>query len=93
MEDGMACKLCSLKSTARLQHEDSVCLVSECAHCKGAPIAVLTRHTDKPSREERDHLFSMLRVAARKKYGKDEFFIDEGLYEYEGHYHAHARKL
>jgi hypothetical protein len=89
----MDCEFCSLKGKVKIQTEDPVCIIIECQNCKGAPLAILKRHTDKPSREERDHIFRSLRLSAGKKYGRDEFFIDETLHECEGHYHAHARKL
>ncbi len=89
----MECKFCALKDKTRNQYEDNICFIFECNDCKGTPLGVLKRHTDKPSREERDHLFRSLRTVAGKKYGRDEFFIDEGLSECESHYHAHARKL
>ncbi|MFQ6104317.1 MAG: hypothetical protein ACE5OP_08495 [Candidatus Glassbacteria bacterium] len=89
----MSCELCSLKGRTVIQHEDSICLITTCNNCKGAPLGVLKRHTDKPSREERDHLFRSLRAVASKKYGRDEFFIDETAHEYEEHYHIHARRL
>lgn len=89
----MNCDLCALKNRTGKQHEDGICIVIECGPCKGAPLGALKRHTDRPSREERDHLFRTLRQVATKKYGRDEFFIDEAQHEHEGHYHAHARKL
>jgi hypothetical protein len=89
----MACQGCSLKGTKKAQLDDTICFVIECPSCNGAPLGFLKRHTEKPTREERDHLFRALRQVATKKYGRDEFFIDEGQHEYEGHYHAHARKL
>jgi hypothetical protein len=89
----MNCDLCALREKTTKRHEDSICIVIECETCKGAPLGVLRRHTAKPLREERDHLFRTLRQIATKKYGKDEFFLDEAQYEHEGHYHVHARKL
>ena len=89
----MSCELCSSGGKVKTLHDDSICLIFPCDTCKGAPLGVLKRHTDKPTREERDHLFRALRKVAEKIYGRDEFFIDESTIEHEGHYHAHARKL
>jgi hypothetical protein len=89
----MGCDLCDLKGKAGKLYDDSICTIIECQACKGAPLGILKRHVDRPSREERDHLFRMLRQAGTKKYGKDGFFLDEGQREHEGHYHVHARKL
>ncbi len=89
----MECECCRLKESKKARHVDTICTIVECPACGGAPLGILKRHTGKPTREERDHLFRALRQVATKKYGRDEFFIDEGQHEHEGHYHAHARKL
>jgi len=89
----MECFLCSLRGKTKLLHDDSICMIVDCAECDGTPLAVLKRHTDKPSREERDHMFRSLRKVAEARYGRDEFFLDETTKEHEGHYHVHARRL
>ncbi|MBI2862325.1 MAG: hypothetical protein HYX89_05865 [Chloroflexi bacterium] len=83
------CPLCLRHERTRKYHEDDLVWIVDCEICY-VPMAVLKRHTMRPTSEERQHVLNQLGTLAAKL--PDEgWHTDDVMRRIPDHYHVHLR--